>query len=1004
MAVIVETQELAREIERMLWHLRHAERSVLLIAATSDGNLERALAGDLTRRLAGYGLLEFRFSPAQFSLPDFVRALPMPDSHAVVFAYGLDDLPTEDRRRAINALNVGRENLRWSGYAVVLWLRPHGVSELTFQAPDFFAVRSGLFEFALPADPAVRAEALATLNVRGPATLDELRRRYIDYIIATYRWQDFRGLLQVRNLVRLRLEDVFIQLQAEVERIPTYTGGPVIEVEGVPVYTWRFDVEDFKRITGLTIPIVSDPGLLVGTLKLEGEVEPYLHKRIKRRVSTNEALREHPRMVVLGDPGTGKTTLLKYLALTFAEGEARTRERLNLAETRLPIIAPIAAYDLALRSNPDLALADFLPQYFAALGLPDLAPLFRQALSDGDAVLLLDGLDEVLSAETRSTVVRRVEALTNAYPRNRFIVTSRIAGYASAPLGSAFARLTVRPFERPEIETFARSWSRAYEAVSLDGVLPNALPREAELRAGARARSLTEAIFDNPSIERLATTPLLLTLLALIHYQGTRLPSRRIELYRLCVEALAETWNLARSLSGQPIGLWLGERRLDERAVVEILAPVAMSMHEQQPGGLIAHDELEARVASILQERRGESPARAQELARDFLRLVREQVGLLVERGPDQFGFMHLTFEEYLAARYLAGLRHEDRLARLRPHLHDPRWREVILLTAAALSEANATDFVRAIRNSNSRLNDVLHLDLFLAARCLADDVPVDLRLRRELVDAVVRLTLRGDYERLWEEAAMLLAAMRGSEAERDVAQELLDALRDKELPVRSNAASALGQLGQASDAVVNALLDALRDKDESVRSNAASALGQLGQASDAVVNVLLAVLRDEEALVRLSAASALRRLGQASDAVVNALLDALRDKDEIVRSRATSALGQLGQASDVVVNALLDALRDESSDVRSDAAWALGRLGQASDAVVNALLDALRDRDESVRSSAAEALGGLGRATPKVIRALRRRLKGRVGQAAFDALWELAPRLYTADAGEARA
>ncbi len=56
-----------------------------------------------------------------------------------------------------------------------------------------------------------------------------------------------------------------------------------------------------------------------------------------------------------------------------------------------------------------------------------------------------------------------------------------------------------------------------------------------------------------------------------------------MELYRLCVEALAETWNLARSLSGRPIDLWLGERRLDERTVVGWLAPVAFWTHRERP-------------------------------------------------------------------------------------------------------------------------------------------------------------------------------------------------------------------------------------------------------------------------------------------------------------------------------------------------------------------------------------------------------------------------------------
>ena len=967
-APALQTQDAARQLEKMAQHLRHSERSTLLIASTADAELERALADELARRLAGHALREFRFSPSQLSLPNFLRSLPAPDGQAMVFAYGLDDLPNGERRRAIEELNLSRETLRWAGYAVVLWLRPPSLTELTFQAPDFYAVRSGLFDFDLPADSAARAETLAALQLHGPATLDELRRRYLDYVIATCRWLDFRGLLQVRNLVRLKLEDIFVPLSAEKEE--------------------RFYLIELKGVDEKGIQAERD----IFRLAVE-----------KQRVELDAALRENSRLVILGDPGSGKSTLLKYLALTFAEGGAQVRERLKLDESRLPILFPIAAYTLALREKPDLPLDDFLPAYFESLGLPNLAPLFEEVIREGKAIILLDGLDEVLDSETRSKVVRQVEALVAAHPRNRYVVSSRMAGYTSAALGPTFTTLTIRPFERREIETFARQWSRAYEALNVgrDAISPY-LPPEAERRAEARAKSLTEAIFASPSVERLATTPLLLTLLALIHYQGTRLPSRRVELYRLCVEALAETWNLARSLSGQPIELWLGERRLDEREIVNVLAPVAFAMHQRQPGGLISCAELEAQVTRVLAERRGEPPDRARKLASDFVNLIREQVGLLLERGPDQFGFMHLTFEEYLAARYIASKR--EPFALVKPHLYDPRWREVILLTAASLEEKDATEFVRAIwskdvssyRPSPSAgilrslkmmlgsipLSEILQLNLFLAGRCLADEALVGLNLRRKIIDAIVEMVVRGSYSKLREEAAILLGSFRNTAyASEAVTWSLLVALWDGDATVRRNVGEVLGQLGQAPEEIRSALLVALKNRDENVdvRRSAAYGLGRIGQASETVVNALLATLKDkdENVEVRRSAVDALGWIGQVSETVVNALLATLKDKGENVgvRGSAADALGRIGQASETVVNALLATLKDkgENVGVRGSAADALGRIGQASETVVNALLATLKDKDEDVdvRISATYALGHLGQMSEAVVSVL---------------------------------
>jgi len=994
-------------LQRMALHLSHAQGSAVLLATTPDADLARALAEELQTRLTGHVLRSFHFAPDRLDLPAFLRTLPLPDPErrSVVFGLGLDDLPAADRERAMDELNLGRETLRWTGHSVVLWLRPPTVQQITFQAPDFFAVRSGVFDFTAPTDGADREETLRALNVNGAATLPDLRERYLNYDVSTYRWLDFRGLMQVRNLVRLPLQAVFVPLRADISasqsvssklRVSMLFGDSVVGEVNPKTTGWTPEVQDFV------------PDFRFQQHRREPDQE-------QQNVDLSEVLREKSRLVVLGDPGSGKSTLLKYLALTFAEGAAAARERLKLDKTRLPILVPISAYALALRGrdtsdrvgaglplaegdHKGRALLDFLPQHFGSLGLPNLGPLFEQALNAGEAIILLDGLDEVLDTATRERVAREVGALAAAYPRCRFVVTSRIAGYSSAALGAGFATVTVRPFERPEIELFARQWSRAYESLNVgqDAILSNTLPPEAEIRAEARAKSLTDAIFANPAIERLATTPLLLTLLALIHHQGTRLPNRRVELYRLCVEALAETWNLARSQAGQPIELWLGERRLDEREVVRLLAPVAFHMHERQPGGLITRAELEALIAEQLRDEHGD---RAPALAHQFVELVREQVGLMLERGPDLFGFMHLTFEEYLAARYLVAKR--DPFPLVKPHLHAPRWQEVILLTAASpeLAGDRATDFVRALYEANSPLNGVLHLDLFLAARCLADDVHVDAALRREVVTEVVELALRGEFDKLREEAAGLIGALGGTAAGQDALPTLLAALQDESEDVRGSAAEALERLGQTSDVVVSALLTALQDESEDVRESAAEALGRLGQTSDVVVSALLAALQDESKDVRESAAVSLGQLGQTSEAVVSALLIALRDKNSSVRRSAAVSLGQVGQASEAVVSALVAALRDEDSIVRRFAAIALEWVGQTSEAVVSALLTAVRDEDSIVRGNAAAALGPLGQTSDVVVSVLLAALRDEEGYVRMHATAALGQLGQTSDA-----
>ena len=561
-------------------HLR-AKHGGLLIVATPDTEAERALVEEVWLRVQlEVAIEQVAFAPEPvecLSLSHHLSTLPQRSGKAAIFVFGLDDLPLEARTTAINAMNWGRERLRWSGYTVVLWVRPHTPGDLGNRAPDFFSWRSDVFEFDVPSDPAARQQMLTRLRLFAPATLQELRQRYCDYVVRTYQWLDFRGLLQLRNVVRLPLEDVFVPLEA---------------------------------ITTLDYLLL--PESLASASLSEAELEVYKRQRGERRVTIAEAVRQHQRLVVLGDPGSGKSTLLRFLALTFGQGAQHAQERFGINEDHLPILVPLSAFTEARKVQPDLSLAAFLPQYFLDQGLPDFSPIFEDALQRGQVLALPDGLDEMLTSEDRATTAHAVAVFIDAYPSARAIISSRIAGYTSGMVPASCTTFTITSFNDDAIEQFAKQWSLAFEAVGLPAhaELPPNLRRRAELRA----ESLATAATSHPGVRRLATNPLLLTLLALIHHQGARLPNRRTDLYRLCVEALAETWNLARSASGRPIDLRLGQRRLDEEFVVHLLAPVAYWLHENKPTGIANRQELEARIAEQFEDD-GISAAEAAALA-----------------------------------------------------------------------------------------------------------------------------------------------------------------------------------------------------------------------------------------------------------------------------------------------------------------------------------------------------------------------------------------------------
>ena len=342
-----------------------------------------------------------------------------------------------------------------------------------------------------------------------PFTLDQpdlagLRADYLAYLHEAHQYLDFRGVPQVERIAQqLPLDAVYVPLRARPERPEGETwwrvagrewdGAELLEAGGVPAARER--------------ALAAEP------------------------VTVDRALGEAPALVILGDPGAGKSTLLKVLALALARQE----------EGPLPILLPLNAYAAALEQGEAVSLHDFLARYFRSRQgrLRDLAPLFEAALAAGQAVVLLDGLDEV--QDRRGFLVRLVQDFCAEHipepgapqlpgasqtPGNRLVVTSRIVGYRDAPLdGMRWRTYTLVDFGPAEIERFVERWTLAFEVAARGET-------ETARQAAARERAaLLAAIRGRPSIERLASNPLLLTILALIKRQGVTLPERRVELY-----------------------------------------------------------------------------------------------------------------------------------------------------------------------------------------------------------------------------------------------------------------------------------------------------------------------------------------------------------------------------------------------------------------------------------------------------------------------------------------
>ncbi len=379
-----------------------------------------------------------------------------------------------------------------------------------------------------------------------------------------------------------------------------------------------------------------------------------------RQVLLEEAL-AHPRLVAVGDPGAGKTTFLRYVALTRCHQSAAGK-----AGALFPMflrISELAEHIRVCRQQPTPAipplqeavewLIHFLNTQNQELNWGLSHDFFREKLRSGQCILLLDGLDEAPTTDERETMVRLFEKATVAYPKCRFVVTTRPLSYTGRAVLADFQTVQIEPLETEAIQRFLEHWCAA-------------LFPEGKDAAKRHLSELSEALRRVPEIRRMARNPVMLTALAVVHWNERRLPEQRADLYESIVNWLARSRERRKG------------RESAERCLV-LLQQLALAMQSDPKGRLVQVEKGQA--AEMLAGRFDGLDA-----ALKFVEQEEVDSGIIVSRGP-AVRFWHLTFQEFLTARAIAGLAEKDQIDLLLRdnHVFLKEWREVLLLLVGVL-------------------------------------------------------------------------------------------------------------------------------------------------------------------------------------------------------------------------------------------------------------------------------------------------------------------------------
>ena len=700
------------------------------------------------------------------------------------------------------------------------------------------------------------------------------------------------------------------------------------------------------------------------------EIEPLGYpsklKNYVKSASLNSILKNKRRLIITGVPGSGKTTSLLYLISSLIHPDSSEK---FFQGSPIPVFLQLK--QIAPYVGKDQNISSIITKQFERCEkIEDAKKFYKNSLAKHDLWLLLDGMDEVPSAQ-KEKVLTSLLGWMNTYREISCILTSRPEGDYNRLIGgdwhlSEYSLCSLKSDE--DIIAFIQNW-----LVVLD-------PKQGQ----KKALDLFNILKDRKGIKNALRNPLLLRMMgdifSLNKYEQQKLPWSRSEIYESYIDGpILEKADI----SSFP--------DYSKELAFQILEYIAWYVHGEKRE--LSQIELIRRLKKYFPQQKNWD---------NWFTFFCEQMRILyaIEDPSKQQGgwcyvFSHRTFQEFFVARKIASICNNGKRGRnwiykkaLRNRLWDSHWREVILLFCSMIAGGSCSKgktqmgdwFLKAVeREKVLPYYELISLCFDEGICCPKED---EKRIFQKLIElkissshflekyiSIIHFEKNNEYKKF---SIVALGEIRDVRAV-DV---LLEALKDNDKEIAWAAVLGLGKIGDAR--AVDGLLEALRDEDKGIAWVAARALRKIGDSR--AVDGSLEALKDEDKEIARETAWALGEIGDAQ--AMDGLLEALKDEDNEFARAAAIALGKIGDAR--AVDGLLEALKDEDKEIARETAWALGEIGDAR--AMDGLLEALKDEDNEFAKEAVVALGKIGdaRAVDVLLEALKDEDKEIAGETAW--------------------
>jgi predicted NACHT family NTPase len=394
---------------------------------------------------------------------------------------------------------------------------------------------------------------------------------------------------------------------------------------------------------------------------------------------------QEPYLMVLGHPGTGKSTFLRKVGL-----EALKWQKGDYDHPLIPVLLELRRFSKKETYN----LIEEIAKEFNHCGLSDYQKNTEKLLDDGKLLILLDGLDEV-PTERLSEMNTAIRNLLDRYDKNRFIVSCRIAAYHNFASFQRFSDVVIAYFDDKQIELFINKWFASHNQP------------EWGQQCWQKLKSS-----DHQATEELTRTPLLLTLLCILFKNKGEFPNERATLYERAIATLLDEWDASKEISRSA-----PYKGLDTKRKEILLAEIAYQNFIKD-NLFFQQGEIAQEIEIILKEISKEDQLIN---GKAILKTIEEQHGILIDRGDNTYSFSHLTLQEFLTAKQIIDNDDQIDLKNIvNDHLFDDRWREVFLILAGLKKADNLLKLMK--QKTDSLINDCVKLkDLLTWAENIVD-------------------------------------------------------------------------------------------------------------------------------------------------------------------------------------------------------------------------------------------------------------------------------------------